>query len=62
MKDRIVLDLKICHGKPVIRGTRVPLARIIGYLAAGITFQDVQRDYDLSDQDVRAALQYAAER
>jgi uncharacterized protein (DUF433 family) len=42
MKERISIDPQICHGKPVIRGTRVPVARIIGYLAGGMSFDDVQ--------------------
>lgn len=33
MNDRIVVDPAIQHGKPVIRGTRVPVARIVGGLA-----------------------------
>ena len=61
MNERIVLDPEICHGKPIIRGTRVPVARVIGYLASGMSFEDVQRDYDLTAEDVRAALDYAAE-
>lgn len=61
MSDRIVLDPRICHGKPVIRGTRVPVARVIGYLAGGMSFEDVQQDFDLSAEDVQAALEYAAE-
>jgi uncharacterized protein (DUF433 family) len=36
--DRIVIDPNICHGKPVIRGTRVPVTVVIGSLAGGITF------------------------
>ena len=61
MNERIVLDPGICHGKPIIRGTRVPVARVVGYLASGMSFEDVQRDYDLTAEDVRAALDYAAE-
>jgi uncharacterized protein (DUF433 family) len=61
MNERIVIDPKICHGKPVIRGTRVPVARVVGYLAGGMSFEDVQRDFDLTVEDVRAALDYAAE-
>ena len=33
MSDRIIIDPDIQHGKPVIRGTRVPISRIIGGLA-----------------------------
>lgn len=61
MNDRILIDPRICRGKPVIRGTRVPVARIIGYLAGGVSFDDVQKDFGLTPEDVRAALDYAAE-
>ncbi|MFZ1933879.1 MAG: DUF433 domain-containing protein [Thermoguttaceae bacterium] len=61
MNDRISIDPQICHGKPVIRGTRVPVARVLGYLAGGMNFEDVEKDFDLSAEDVRAALDYAAE-
>ncbi len=61
MIDRIVIDPKICHGKPIIQGTRIPVARVIGYLAGGMSFEDIQRDFDLSLEDIRAALDYAAE-
>jgi uncharacterized protein (DUF433 family) len=42
--DRIVLDPMICHGKPVIRGTRVPVTIVVGSLAGGMTFDEVQRE------------------
>jgi uncharacterized protein (DUF433 family) len=61
MYDRIFLDPAICHGKPVIRGTRVPVARVIGYLAGGMSFEDVERDFGLMHEDVLAALAYAAD-
>ena len=61
MNERIVIDPKICHGKPIIRGTRVPVVRVVGYLAGGMSFEDVERDFGLRPEDVRAALDYAAE-
>ena len=61
MNDRIVIDPEIQHGKPVIRGTRVPVARIVGGLAGGMTVEEIIREYAVSDEDVRAALSYAAE-
>ena len=39
--DRIVVDPAICHGKPVIRGTRVPVAIVVGSLAGGMSFEEV---------------------
>jgi uncharacterized protein (DUF433 family) len=61
MNDRIVIDPTICHGKPVIRGTRTPVAIVVGSLAGGMSFDEVQREYDLSIEDVRAALKFAGE-
>jgi uncharacterized protein (DUF433 family) len=61
MEDRVVIDPKICHGKPVIRGTRTPVALVVGSLAGGMSFEDVQREYDLTIEDVRAALRFAGE-
>ena len=59
--ERIVIDPNICHGKPVIRGTRTPVAIIVGSLAGGMSFDEVHREYDLTPEDVRAALEFAAE-
>lgn len=61
MNDRIVIDPKICHGKPVVRGTRTPVAIVVGSLAGGMSFEDVQREYALTSEDIRAALKFASE-
>lgn len=61
MHDRIVIDPAIGHGKPVVRGTRTPVSVIVGSLAGGMTFEEIQREYDLSGDDIRAALKYAGE-
>ena len=57
--DRILIDPAICHGKPVVRGTRVPVSIVVGSLAGGMGFEEVQREYDLTAEDVRAALAFA---
>ena len=61
MDDRIVVDPAIRHGKPVIRGTRVPVHRIIHSLAGGSTPAEVCAEYGITDEDVRAAMAYAGE-
>ena len=61
MNERILIDPKIQHGKPVIRGTRVPVARIVGGLAGGMSFEEVQAEYDVTADDIRAALDFANE-
>lgn len=57
--DRIVIDPKICHGKPVIRGTRLPIAIVLGSLVGGMSFEEIQREYSISVEDIRAAIGYA---
>ena len=57
---RVVVDPEIQGGRPVIKGTRVPVARIVGALSAGASFEELREDYGLDADDVRAALAYAA--
>jgi uncharacterized protein (DUF433 family) len=61
MNDWIVIDPEIQHGRPVIRGTRVPVARIVGGLAGGMTPEQIMREYDITAEDVQAALDYATQ-
>ena len=61
MNERIVMDPRVQHGKPVIRDTRVPVARVLGGLAGGMSFEEVCREYDLAPEDIRAAIRYAEE-
>jgi len=59
--QRISLDQKVMVGKPVIRGTRIPVELIIRMLAQGIPESDILREYPrLQPEDIRAALTYAA--
>ncbi len=58
--DRIIIDPKIRHGKPVIKGTRVPVEIILGSLAGGMSFEEVCQDYGITQDDILAALEYAA--
>ena len=61
MNSRIVIDPEIQHGKPVIKGTRVPVVRILGGLAGGMSESEVAKEYEVSLEDVRAALAFAGE-
>jgi len=61
MNEQIIVDPEIQHGKPVIKGTRVPVARIIGGLAGSMSLEEVIHEYEVSAEDVRAALTYASE-
>lgn len=58
-EDRIVIDPAVRHGKPIIKGTRVPLDIIIGSLAGGMEIDEIIKEYDLQKEDVLAALAYS---
>ena len=60
-QERIVMDPAICHGKPVIRGTRMPVSVVVGSLAGGMTFEEIQQEYSLTLEDIRAALKFAGD-
>lgn len=58
---RISIDPEVMLGKPVIKGTRLPVDIIVEKMAYGETTEDIKKDYPfLTDQDIRAALLYAA--
>ena len=61
--DRIILNPEIRSGKPTILGTRITVTDILEYLAGGMKEDEILADFpDLSLEDVRAALSFAAER
>jgi uncharacterized protein (DUF433 family) len=60
LEDRIVIDPEIRHGKPVIRGTRVPVDIVLGSLAGGMSTVEVAGEYGITREDVLAAIEYAA--
>lgn len=62
-RHRIVVDPKILVGKPVIRGTRIPVSLILNLVAHGGSFSGVIEDYPiLTIEDIRAAMLYAEAR
>jgi uncharacterized protein (DUF433 family) len=57
---RIVVDPTVRFGKPVIKGTRVPAELVVAKLAGGMSVDEVADEYEITVEDVRAALGYAA--
>lgn len=61
--DRIAVDPAIRFGKPCVRGTRISVGDVLGYLAGGMPEAQILADFpQLTRDDVRACLAYAAER
>ncbi len=61
MEERIVVNPEIMVGKPVIKGTRIPVDAIIRRLAEGMSIKEILEEYpNLKEEDIKAALEYAA--
>lgn len=59
--DRIEINPKVCHGKPVIRNTRIPVALILGFLAAPQSFEEILSEYPgLTREDIIAAIGFGS--
>jgi uncharacterized protein (DUF433 family) len=59
--DRISIDPEVLSGKPVIKGTRIPVYLIIQLLANGLIEKEILKQYpSLKKQDIKAALVYAS--
>ena len=60
-RDRISIDPRIHHGKPCIKGTRVPASVIVGSIAAGDTPERILKSWpQLTAEDIAAALWFAS--
>jgi uncharacterized protein (DUF433 family) len=58
----ISIDPAVCHGKPVVRGTRILVSNILADLAIGRTVQQISEDYPgIRDEDIKAVLEFGAE-
>jgi uncharacterized protein (DUF433 family) len=62
-KDIITIEPGKRGGRPCIRGMRIAVADILGWLASGMSHDEILSDYpELTEDDIRAALAYAADR
>ena len=63
LRERITIEPGKRGGKPCVRGLRITVYDVLGWLAAGMQEQEILRDYpDLEPDDIRACLAFAAER
>lgn len=58
----VISDPEISGGEAVIKGTRIPVALILGHLASGMSMDEITYEYDITREDIFAALAYAAKR
>jgi uncharacterized protein (DUF433 family) len=61
MFEKISSDPDICHGKPCIKGTRIPVYLIVSLIAEGEDTESIIRDYpSVTNDDIKMAMKYAA--
>ncbi len=57
----IIINEKIRFGKPIIKGTRITVDEVLGALAGGMDYKEINKEYGVDKDGVIASLKYAAE-
>lgn len=61
MNSKIEINPLICHGKPIVKGTRIMVSTILGALGAGDSIDDVLEDYPgITQEDLQAIFEFAS--
>jgi uncharacterized protein (DUF433 family) len=61
MSERVIVDPEVMAGKPIIKGTRIPVDAILRALAEGMSMKELLEDYPLlTEEDIKDALVYSA--
>ena len=56
----IIVSEKIRHGNPIIGGTRMSVDDVLGMLEAGMTYEEIQKEYGLKKEQILAVIRYAS--
>ena len=56
----IVVDPAVRFGKPIVKDTRITVEEALGYLSSGMDFAEVEQEYNLTKEQLRAVVEYAA--
>ncbi len=60
MNTLIVINPKIRHGKPIIKGTRITVEEVLGALTGGMAYKEIEKEYGIKKEDILAAIKYAS--
>jgi len=55
----IIINEKVRHGKPIIKGTRIAVEEVLGALIGGMTYEEIEKEYGIKREDILAAIEYA---
>jgi len=56
----VVIDEDVRHGKPIIKGTRITVDEVLGMLESSMSFEEIEEEYGLTEEEIRAVIRYAA--
>lgn len=57
---KIIVNPKIRFGKPIIEGTRITVEEVLGALAGGMEFSEIEKEYGLTKKQILSAVRYVA--
>ena len=60
MQKGITVEPKVRFGKPTIKGTRITVEEVLGALASGMDFVEIQKEYGLNREQIKTAVRYVA--
>lgn len=62
IESRITVIPDLCNGRPTVRGLRITVATVLGYLAAGETAEEILRQHPMLErEDILACLEFASD-
>jgi uncharacterized protein (DUF433 family) len=62
-QERIIIDSNIRFGKPCVKGTRISVYDVLGWLASGMSYEEILKDFpQLTREDILACLAYSADK
>ncbi|WP_457549695.1 DUF433 domain-containing protein [Archaeoglobus sp.] len=57
----VEINPEICSGKPVVKGTRIPVKIILELFANGWTIEDIEEEYDLTEEQIKDSIRFASQ-
>ncbi len=62
-REHIIINPNIRFGRPCVKGTRIAVYDVLGWLASGMSHEQILKDYpELKDEDIKACLAFAADK
>ena len=58
--ERIVVNNRIRHGKPIIEGTRITVEEVLGMLESGMSYEEIEEEYGLTKIQILSVIKYLA--